>query len=106
MQSRVKIIREAYGYTIERFAEIFGVHREWIAMAESALDSSDIPSTLISDISARYQIPKKFILGYPYKLRRQVDFWHPDEKEDYLKANSKMKLVLTAHFGYCDFTES
>ena len=106
MQSRIKLIREAYRLDIEEFATRLEIHREWIFAAENMLDSSDIPEEIISKISTTYYIPKKFILGYPYKLKCPVNSWHTDEREDYWRANSKMRCVLTAMFGYCVFSDS
>lgn len=109
MQSRIRLIREAHNLSIEEFASIFKVNREIIFAAENVTDSSDIydfAPSLIDDISALYQLPKKFILGYPYKVKAHPSSWRLDERQDYNRANSKMKVFLTAHFGYCDFIES
>ena len=106
MTSRVQLIREAYEMTLEEFAKLLGVHREWIFTAENTMDSSDIPDYIIDEIQSRYLLPRKFILGYPYTVKKPVQHWRPDEKQDYLKATSKMKIVLTAHFGYCEFSDS
>lgn len=105
MQSRIRLIREAYQIKIEDFAKQLGFHREWIFAAENTPDSFDIPEEIIESISAAYYVPKKFILGYPYKLKRPVERWHPDERTDYFNANPKLKRVLTATFGYCDFLD-
>lgn len=109
MKSRIQLIREANKLSIEEFASIFNVNREVIFAAENVSDSSDIydfAPSLIDNISARYQLPKKFILGYPYKVKKQPSFWHLDEKQDYNRADAQMRIFLTAHFGYCDFIES
>lgn len=109
MQSRIQLIREANNLSIEEFASMFKVNREVIFAAENVSDSFDIydfAPSLIDNISTRYQLPKKFILGYPYKVKKHPSLWHLDERQDYNRADSKMKAFLTAHFGYCDFTES
>lgn len=105
MQSRIQLIREAYLKSPEDFAKILGIDTNWLFMAENTLDSSDIPEHVIDKIYSTFHIPKKFILGYPYKVRRHFTFWNPDERHEYLKANFKMKKVLTAIFGYCDFDQ-
>ena len=105
MKSRIALIREALGKTPESFASLLNIHPEWLFMAENTLDSFDIPDSIISDISARYQLPKEFILGFPYEVTKPLSDWHPDERQDYLKANPKMKIMLTAHFGYCKFSD-
>ena len=75
-------------------------------MAENTLDSTDIPYEIIEKIHIMYRIPEKFILGYPYTVRKDYRHWHADEQQDYLRANPKMKIVLTAIFGYCEYLES
>ena len=106
MQSRIRLIREAHRLDIETFALQIGVHKEWIFSAENALDSSDIPKEIIEKISATYYVPKKFVLGYPYKLKSPIQNWHSDERKDYMKATPKMRQVLAAMFGYCNFCDS
>lgn len=106
MQSRIRLIREAYGISLEDFASKLGIHREWAFAAENALDSSDIPGEIISKISATYYLPDKFILGCSYKLKMPVTYWHQDQQEDYVNATAKMKPLLAAMFGYCEFTDT
>ena len=106
MQSRIKLIREAQEETPEKFARLLGIHPDWLFMAETTLDSTDIPYEIIEKIHTMYRIPEKFILGYPYTVRKDYLQWHADEQQDYLRANPKMKIVLTAVFGYCEYLES
>lgn len=105
MQSRICLIREAHRLSLDEFAAQLKIHREWAFAAENALDSSDIPDEIINLISVTYHLPKKFILGYPYKLKCPVSEWHKDEREDYVRASAKMKHVFAAMFGYCEFSD-
>ena len=103
MTSRVQLIREAYGQTPEEFAKVLDIHREWLFMAENTLDSSDIPDHIIEKIHLKYNLSKEFILGYPFTVRKPVQSWHPDERRDYMLANKKLQIILTAQFGYCEY---
>lgn len=105
MTSRVQLIREAFNLSREDFAAKLGVHIEYVFMAENALDPNDIPDFIIEKIETLYHVSRKFILGYPYTVRKPVNAWHADERKDYQNATNALKKVLTAHFGYCEFSD-
>lgn len=106
MTSRVNIIRKAYGLSLEQFAERLDIHFEYAFMAENAFDPNDIPEFITERIETKFHLSRKFVIGCPYTLRKPVSDWSPDQRQDYNAAGKDLKEVLTAQFGYCEYSDS
>lgn len=96
-QNRIKCLRKLDHLSQEQFAKKYNVAQTAVSNWEKQRNNIDIGTA--SKIAEDYTVPVEFIYGFPFEVRRPMDQWFDDEREDMLNAPSECRDFFMFRFG-------